>query len=631
MSDLLSTSVTGLLAFQRALSTTGHNIANANTEGYSRQRADLTAAPPQYFGGSFIGSGVRVASIERIQDEFLNLQVRTAGSESSRLDSFYALSSKIDGLLADTETGLPNVLQDFFASVQEVANDPTSAAARQVLLGNAGTLTDRFHFIDGQLNSLNHEINTRLGDSVNEINVLADNIAKLNKTIVQATGQAGGAPPNDLLDQRDQLITELSGLVSVNVVPQDDGAVNVFIGNGQALVMAMDARPLSLVTDPADASKSQIAHDGGAGQVIISNQLSGGTVGGLLDFRREVLGDASNALGRIAAVLADSFNNQHSAGMDLNGDMGADFFTMPVPQVISNKTNAGGATVSAAINDASSLTTSDYRLSYDGSNYNLTRLSDNTQVSGPGPLLMDGFEVSVSGAAVSGDSYLIRPVGSAARDIVLAITDTNRIAAASPVRSEALVSNLGNAGMSQANVIDASDSALLNSVEIQFNNPATNFDVVDTVTGTTLAAGVAYTSGGLIQYNGWQATISGDPVAGDTFRIEQNTGGGSDNRNALTLAGLQSESLIGGSASYQEGYGALVGRVGSVTRQAEINSHAQTGLLQHAVEARDSVSGVNLDEEAINLTRYQQAYQAAAQVITTADSLFQTLLNAVSR
>jgi flagellar hook-associated protein 1 FlgK len=404
------------------------------------------------------------------------------------------------------------------------------------------------------------------------------------------------------------------------------------VGNCQALVIGNQTRALGTVQDPENPQHVQIAYADGGGTTLISRVLSGGELGGTLDFRREVLDKAQNALDRIAAVLADTFNAQHRNGIDLNGGLGADFFTIPPPQVIDHRDNTGSATVTGIITDATALTASSYRLTYDGAAYTLYRLSDGASVSGGGPTLtMDGFELTVGGAAVIGDSFLVEPVGHAAREIAVALTNPREIAAGVPVRTEASLGNLGSGTVSEGVVLDATGADLFDRVELRFNDPPTTFDVVNTTDSVTLASNVPFASGANIEYNGWRVNLEGSPLAGDIFVVERNIGGINDNRNALALADLQRGDWIDGASTYQQAYGALLGQVGALTRQAEVGSQAQDRLLNQAREARDSVSRVNLDEEAMDMLRFQQAYQAAAQVIAVSDQLFDSLLAAVGR
>lgn len=631
MADPLRTGLSGLLAFQRAIATTSHNIANANTDGYSRQRVNLTPHPPEAMAFGYIGRGVSVDNVQRIQDQFAQSRLSQTGSEYARSQTYHSLVSRIDNLIADGNAGLSPVMENFFNSVQDLNNDPTSQAAREAMLSSAQNLSSRFNTLQNQFDGLQNEVNSRLSASVNQINSLASNIVKLNNDIMGATSQASGSPPNDLLDQRDNLVNELSQYTSINTVSQDDGSLNVFIGNGISLVVGTHATELGITSDPNQPEVSQVGLVTSSGVSIISNQLTGGSIGGTMDFRRESLDPITNELGRMSMVLADSFNQQHHQGMDLNGNMGTDFFNTPQIQAYANNTNTGTADVTAVLTDASSLTASDYRLDYDGSNYNLTRLSDNSVLTGGLPLSMDGIEITTNGTITAGDSFLIRPTAKAARDISLGITNANSIAIASPLASTSVVTNSGNATVSAAEVIDVNNPDFGDTIEISFNTPATTFDLINTSNGTTIGSNISFTEGADIDIAGARVQINGAPQPGDIFRIESGTGSSSNNRNGLSLAGIQNLSVIGGQSSLQEGYANLVGRVGSNTRQAELNTSTMDGLFKQAQETRDGISGVNLDEEAINLTRYQQAYQAAAQVISTADSMFQTLIGAIRR
>ncbi len=631
MTDFLNTAVSGLLAFQRALATSSHNVSNANTPGFSRQRVELASRNPQEFSNGFVGKGTVVRDITRVTNQFVIAQIQTISSDNARLSTFSSLTRQVDNLLADDLGGLSGVLQNFFSSVQGVSNDPASISARQVMLGEAQNIAGRFNFLQTQLDEQNQNVNEQTVELVNQINSISQNIGELNGRIISASNSGGVAEPNDLLDQRDQLINELSGLIGVTTIEADNGALNVFIGSGQMLVFDTNARTLSTIQNPANFSELNIAYQTITGTLDITPQLSGGQLGGLLDFRREILTPTLNELGRLAMVLADTFNTQHREGMDLDNNLGGDFFSLPPIGVITNQDNTGAATVTAAVSDVTALTSSDYRLTYDGANFTLTRLSDNTSVTGASPLSMDGFDVTIAGAAAAGDSFLVRPTNTAARDVSVLVDNVNRIAAANPVRTETSVNNLGSAEISFTQILDITDTDLLDTVEIVFNNPPTDFDIVNITDATTIAAGVPYTSGANIDFNGLRVSVTGNPAAGDRFSVEHNIDGVSDNRNALLLSGLQTQGLVGGSASYQEAYATTIGRVGTLARQADINGDAQSRLLERALQRRDEISGVNLDEEAANLLRFQQAYEAAAQVIAVSDTLFQTLLNSVRR
>ncbi len=633
MVDAARVAITGLQVFQRALATTSNNVANVGTEGYTRQRVDITTRPSQRFGDGFFGSGARVSSVQRIEDQFLNARVQSSSSDVARLDSYLSLVNRVENLVSGSQGGLDSALQNFFNSLQDLSNDPASIPARQVVLSNSDTLVARFKDLDASYNNINQEINTRLRGDINDINSLTSGIADLNKAIVEAKATTSGqGVPNDLVDQRNVLVGRLSERLAVNTVELSDGSINVFVGGGESVVIGSLSRQLSAINDPANPGESRVGIEVGPSAFDITDKITGGSVSGLLDFRSEQLGEIRNQTGRLALVLANEFNAQHQAGLDVNGSLGAQFFASSTPQTLANQNNTGAATVTTGITDFNQLTTSDYELSYDGANYTLTRLSDGVSTSAvAGPFNIDGIQVDIVGAAAAGDSFLVQPTRNGASGIGVLLTNTSQIAAASPVRSLESTANLGSAVVTTPEVLDVNNADLFDTVEIRFNSPASTFDIVNVTDGATIAAGVAYTNNADIDFNGIRVQIQNQPEAGDVFTIERNTGGVGDNTNAVALLGLQTAQTIGGTATLQEGYGALVSKIGTVSRQTSISSQTQQALFDQAVQARDNVSGVNLDEEAVDLVRYQQAYQAAAQVISTSNILFDTFLAAVRR
>ncbi len=552
MAGVFGIGTRALMAFQNALNTTGHNIANVNTPGYSRQRTEFATERPDFVGFGYLGNGVKIGDVQRLFDGFVVDRVRTGQSAYNQQQTYYELASQVDNLLGDPATALSPGLQSFFNAVQEVANDPTSTAARQVLITEADTLSSRFGQLHQGLEDGRSRINQQLRATVEEINGYATSIARLNDDIAIALSRGEGHAPNDLLDQRDRLVEQISERVAVRTVLQDDGEMNVFIGNGQNLVLGTDTNTLSVEPLGEDPDRLDIGLQSPGGTVRITNLITGGKLGGILEYRDKILGPSQNALGRIAIGLAVSFNDQHRLGMDLDGNAGQDFFNVPQAEVIPDPGNGGPGPVLVGFDDVAQLTLDDYRLSFDGTNSVLTRLSDGQTVafaSGSGtavdPYIVDGISIVTDPAAVAGDTYLIRPTRQGGSGLGVAVTDTRKLAAA-------------------------------------------------------------------------------DPAAG--------AGSVGDNTNALALAGLQqSLTLSNGTASFEQAYTALVGDVGTRTGQAQINAEAQGKVLEQAQNERDAISGVNLDEEAANLLKFQQAYQAAAQVIATAEQMFDTLLDAVRR
>jgi flagellar hook-associated protein 1 len=632
--SILGAGQSALTAAQTGLVTTGHNIANVNTPGYSRQVVVQSASAGQDIGVGFIGKGTEVSTIRRVFNEFLHNQVVAGETTKGAIDSHYAQIKQIDNMLADPTSGISAAMQDFFEGVQDVATNPGSAASRQAMLSGAEAMAARFQSIADRLNEMRQSINGQVTSSISAINVYAQQIASLNDAIEKAQGTAGeGKPANDLLDQRDHIIAELSKEVKVSVVKQGN-SYNVFMGSGQALTVGTQVFKVQAAINPTDASKIQLSYaSNGTTTLIPDSSITGGRLGGLLDFRNNSLDAAQNALGRVAIGLAETFNAQHRLGQDQTGALGGNFFTAGVPRVNASTTNTGTGAVNAAITDPSALTTSNYRVAFSSGTFTVTRLSDNKQFpTSPAtfntfPQTIDGITItspSAMAAFGANDEYVIQPTRDGASGFGVLINDTKNIAAAAPIRTGAASGNTGTATVS-AGVVNAPVNANLQQpVTIRFNADGT-YNVTGTGTGNPVNQ--AYTSGGGITYNGWTIQISGTPASGDTFTIGPNTGGVGDNRNALLLSGLQAKGTLEGGLTYQNAYTHMVSQVGNKTRELEVTGKAEEKLLAAAVQAHQSESGVNLDEEAANLMRYQQAYQAAAKVMQTASQLFELLLD----
>ena len=639
--NLINAALSGMTAAQYEITTTENNIANASTPGYTRQQVLLAPGFAQQTAAGFLGQGVDVTGVQRIYDQYLNTQVLQQQSQASYLTSYQTAITQVDNMLSDQTAGLAPAMQNFFNGLNGVANSPESVPARQAFLGNAQTVVAEFQSMNQQLTSIATGLNGQISTSVQQINSYAQQIAALNTSIQRAVATGQGQQPNNLLDQRDQLINQLNQQVQTTTIQQSDGTVSVFIGSGQSLVIGNQAMSLQTIPSASDPSKLDIAYLAN-GQTILMQQssLQGGSLGAYLNFRDQSLNPALNALGRVALGLAINVNQQNQLGQDLNGAAGGPLFTVAAPSVSPNANNAGTAVVSAAITNVGALTTSDYQLKFDGTNYSLTRLSDNTvtNLGATLPQTVDGVTISLaSGAAAAGDSFLIQPTINGARDIALATNDPSKVAAAAPILATAASANNGSATISSGTVNapppvtpnpanPLTDLNLQQPVSITFNNPPTSYNVVGTGTGNPV--NIPYTSGSNISYNGWTVQIAGTPVAGDVFNVAPNANAVGDNRNALLMAGLQTQKLMAnGTASLGDIYSQLVGDVGSQTQNINTSSQAQNNMVAQTVAAQQAVSGVNLDEEAANLVRYQNAYQASAKAMQISDTLFATLLS----
>jgi flagellar hook-associated protein 1 FlgK len=644
--SLLTIGKSGLYAAQAALSTTGHNITNSNVAGYSRQVVVQESAIAMGGSNGYIGTGTQIAQVKRYSDEFLNAQVRSAQAQTSGLESYQAQITQIDNLLADTTSGLSPALQDFFSAVQNLTGDRAGVPSRGSLLTSADTLAARFQSMNGRLEEIRKGVNTQITSSVTLVNTYASQIAELNDQIGKLSAGDSLNLPNDLLDKRDQLVMELNKQVKATVMPGDNNMLTVSIGNGQPLVVGADAFQLAAINSPTDQTRVTIGYVT-ANKItpLPESALTGGALGGVLEFRSKSLDLAQNSLGRIALGLAQTFNDQHHLGLDSNGNPGADFFTVAAAEVTKNVNNNQTSTtkITASVSDATKLTTSDYKVDFDGSNYNVVRLSDNKKtVISPfpqtTPQTIDGLDFAVSGTAAAGDNFLVRPTINGAAGLKLALTDVSQVAAAAPIATSTPLTNKGTGKITEGSV-DKSYLAvpLSGPVNIVYDSASGNLTgfpgaqaVTMTVGGvsTTIAAGgsVPFKDGASYTVGGMNFTLTGAPQNGDTFTLSRNSGVG-DTRNASLLGDLQSKNILeNGSATYQSAYAHIVSAIGNKTREVQVNAEASAAQLEQADKAAQNVSGVNLDEEAANLLKYQQAYQAASKVMQVADTIFNALL-----
>lgn len=640
--SISSIGVSGLNAAQVGLLTTSHNIANASTPGYNRQEIVQGVNTPLFTGAGFVGQGTHVQTVKRIYDQFLSSQVLSAEAGAAQMDAYQAQIRQIDNVLADTSAGLSPALSAFFKGVQDVAANPSSVPGRQSMLSAAQALAARFQGLDQRFAEIRDGTNKQIAEQITQINAYSSQLADVNQRIIMAQAGSSNQPPNDLLDQREQMLRDLNKLVRVTTVTQGDGSFSVFIGNGQPLVVGSQSYQLKAVLANDDPERTTVAivGVGGTALTLPESQISGGSLGGLLAFRSETLDAAQNALGRIALTLAQNFNDQHRLGQDLTGALGTDFFTTSVPSVLANTLNTGTGQPVVSIDPTTiaQLTTSDYRLTYVGgvTPYRLTRISDNqVQNFATLPQTVDGMTIAIgSWAPNANDSILIEPTRGGARNIAVAFSDARLIAAAAPIRTSAALANTGTAAVTAGTVNGPppTNAALQHKVTITFTS-ANTFDVVDVTAATTLASGVAYATGTDISYNGWTMKISGNPAKDDVFTVDTNSAGVSDSRNAGLLGALQTTSTMAGSATsaasatYQSAYSQIVSAVGSKANEVEAIGAAQQGLADRASTAQQSLSGVNLDEEAANMLRYQQAYQASAKIIAIAGKIFDEILS----
>lgn len=628
MDSMLSIGLSALQAYTASMATTSNNIANANTPGYARERTDLSAVTgTNNASNGGIGAGVQIQSVQRVVSNFYQTQLVVDSGNFGRINTLSTYASQVDAWLSSANSGLAQPMQSFFNDLNVLSQSPTSSAARQTVMADAQNLTSSFNSLQSSLTGMETQVNSAMTNTVNQINQYAQQLASINQQIASQT-VPGGQPPNALMDQQQAALQQLSSLVGISTISNSNGTVNVYIGTGQSLVTDSSVSTLGTQADQFGQGPD-ITLTIGASTQVITQQVSGGQLGGELDFKREVLDPAINQVGLMAVGLSSAVNTQQGLGMDQYGQLGQPLFTTPLVQTVSSTQNTGGASVSASIYSTSQLDASDYTLSYNGTQWTITDQSTGTQtvMAGAGtsasPLTGAGISVVLSGtAANAGDTFLIQPTKLAAGTLGLATTDPARLATASPLQTSPAATNAGTGTISSATIVNVANPNLLTTSVITFLSPTTY----------SIDGGPAqtYTSGQPITGAGWQVTISGVPSTNDSFTISANNGSSTDNTNAVALAGILNQQILtGGTNSLASANSVLVTSVGAQAATAKAQLTATTAQQTQDQAAQQSISGVNLDEEAASLTQFQQAYQAAAQIISTSNTLFSSLLNAI--
>jgi flagellar hook-associated protein 1 FlgK len=636
MSGIFNIGVRSLQANQAALQTTGNNIANVNTPGYSRQSVVVQTVQGQYTGGGYIGAGVDISTVQRQHSEFLTRQAALSSSVSASDTERLAQLKQLEDVFQGGKAGLGSAISDMMNAFSDVANAPTDLSARAVVLTRVDEATARIRTAESRLTDLRRGVGSELASAVASVNLLAVRIAKVNQEIARTKGS--GQASNDLLDQRDQLIKDLNGYVQTSSVAADDGTVSVFVAGSQPLVLGTNVRPVSLGTDTfGDPSKAKLTLKLGSSSTVLEEAtLGGGKLAGLLRFQNSDLQDAGQLLGRLALAIGTAVNAQHRLGLDLKGAAGGDLIQMgPIPD---------GRTVAIAVqtvpsSGASALQASDYQIYFTGSSAgSVTRLSDGLVTDfSTTPIKIDGLDLTIAGTAAQGDSFLLKPFSAVAATIATAFTSPGALAISSPVAARAGSSNLGTLAL--ASLTARSMPAPTTAVTLTFTAPGT---YTRSDTGATT---YAYTAGQAIEYNpatstasatGWSLTLKGTALAGDTFvvgsnaSIQPNADPKLNAGNALSLMALRDAALFDGSA-LTDGYAGLMAQVGVMVQGASYAADVSQSIAKNIEQDRAGVSGVNLDEEAAKLLQYQQAYQASAKMLQIAQGVFDSLLQSLGR
>ncbi|NCN71459.1 MAG: flagellar hook-associated protein FlgK [Betaproteobacteria bacterium] len=638
--SILNVGTRALLANQVVLQTTGNNIANVNTPGYSRQTAVLQAVQGQFTGSGYVGKGVEVSTIQRNYSEFLTRQAALASATSSGDSTRADKLKQLEELFPGGATGLGAAINDMLNAFSDVASAPTDLTARTVALTRVSETAARMRSTSTNLDDLQTGVAQEIEQKVDAINGLTRNIAAINDKIARAQGS--GQPPNDMLDQRDQLVRDLNRFVQTSSIPASDGTVGIFVGGSQALVLGTSAATLKVVNDDFnDPLKSKIAITfSGRNVTLDENRLGGGEVAGLLRFQNNDLSEGRNLLGRMTLAISTSMNAQHQLGLDLDGNAGGNLFTPTVfgagnimEPAAPAALNTGSAVLGLAISDVTQFAASNYEVNFSAAaTGSITRTSDGKVTAFAAvPVTIDGLTLSVTaGSANAGDRFLLKPFSTSASNISAEFSSPRALAVASPVSG---LMGSANTGSLQLATLAAR------------TNPPTNVPVTISFTGansyTRSDTGVTvytYTSGQSIEgtvpattpLSQWSLTLQGVPKTGDTFTVQaqpaafRNLNAG----NASAMMSLRDAAMFDGSA-LTDGYASLISQIGIRAQSANYASDVSSTIAANLEKDRTGVSGVNLDEEASKLLQYQQAYQASAKMIQVANSIFDTLLQTI--
>lgn len=653
--SLLNVGSRALMANQIALQTTGHNIANVNTAGYSRQSVAFQTSPGQNMGSGYIGNGVDVNTILRNFNELLNRQAATASAVSAA-DSARATSlAQMQEVFSGGKTGLGAAITDMMNSFGDVAGAPTDPSARQVALTRMNELAARFRSASAQLDELDYSAKQQMGNDVTVVNSLAGQVATLNAQISRSI--ASGQTPNDLLDQRDQLVRNINKYVQTSQIPADDGTISLFVGGSQPLVLGSSSAQLTLKEATEFPGSGKMAlyfqQPGGQSVELTPSMLGGGEIAGLLQFQGSDLTEGRNLLGRMALAIGDTLNQQNNLGLTLSGQSGSNLFKL---SMVSNGSTTGaqwtGATTpTTTVVDASQLKASDYQVVF-GSTApagKVIRLSDGkvtdfTDMADLSSKEIDGLRFDLKAEGVQGNSILFRPMAAGAHDIQAAVHSPNDLAVANPVAAS--IKSLGDATLQMGGIqVSAGfDLSTFAGAEVSFSKNAAGqleYTITPAPAGGIPATGL-YTSGQAIQLApGLQVKITGTPAINGTNSDKVTLGKATDPQygtayqrdagNASSFLALRDSKLFDGSTTMSDGFSTAMAQVGTRTQSAQYAAKLSETIAKNLEADRTAVSGVNLDEEAAKLLQYQQSYQASAKMLQVAQSIFDSVLQTVGR
>lgn len=631
MADLLTTGVSGLSAMKKIMDMTAHNVSNYNTPGYSRQVADLCSRYDQTNTWN-TGSGVRVCDIRRIYDEFLNGQITTNESSFSQCDETHNLMEQLSTFMKDDASTLGSAMSDLTKSIHGILANPGSTATRQSFISATKNLDSRLAFVNHHLQMMQQKSDNNIVEAVTRINNLAQKIADMTTGIASIERKSDNLA-NDARDQQELYVRELNKILPCSYKEDEQGIPTITVGNGQILVQNHTAYPIIVSSNTEYVHQATLAIQYPNFTTALLPTETDGQLGARYHFQTETVQEIRNHLGLLAAVIGHTLNTIQKSGLDENDQWGADIFFVDQPRTEANFKNTSTASLAASFQDDSQLVMSTYRLQYDGTQWTVLREGDGkswqyTKL----PAQIDGLSLTITGTPEKGDIFLIRAGDNVLNNFRTLITRTDQIAQALPVRVSENYNNTGTAHVDNYDVDDQylqplNASKIFNTVQIVFSS-ATQYNLMSTDGKTTFLAQQTYTPRQPIRYNGWQVTISGLPISGDQFTVEKNTNARGDTANLTKMLQFSSQKILNsGTQNVVDAYAGLLEHIGASTQQAGISAKAQFAVLMSLEKKRQSIAGVNLDEEAAYLLQLQQLYMANAKVIQVGSKVIQEVLD----
>ncbi|SPT69949.1 Flagellar hook-associated protein 1 [Anaerobiospirillum thomasii] len=684
MIDILKTGKYGILANQKLLATTSNNISNVNTTGYTRQRTDVYT--------NCIEWGIGDTYTRRIYNQYVQREMFRDQGNKGFYESYKTGMGTVDEMLSDDSMNIASSLNSYFKSLQDAVQNPTSTATRQELLSQLGIMVDRYHTLNHNIMNEMHDINLAVDDTVTKINSLVYGIYETNKRIGHNNKQDSDINLQ-LMDKRDQLINELSSLVDLNTTVESDGSISVYMGNGQLLVNGDTYGKLNAMQDKLDPTRREVSitfSTNNKSEIVVNHKGWGGKLGGLLQSTDEIR-QTMRDMGQLAIAFADAMNQQNKGGITLEGIAGKDLITLPSINATTTHPTLE-MDVDFIPGKGSNVRAHDYAIDFDHQNgtptfYYIDENGEKQTLEVPQgqPQVVNGktvytfedlgikmsFNMNIQQQAqnLRGAKVLAQPMVHAAYDIQMNITKPEEFAFASALTVNTTNGNVGNATIAFNGVykmgpaygvdIDMNETLpgggknpnylkpMLNPgapVKVQVNDDG-NYDVLDAA-GKVIGTAPASCNGQNVFANtkwvatnhpdgfpGYDVSITGTVKPNDSWTIAINTNGKGDNSNGVLLGKLQSADLVakngGHKVSFTEGYADVVTNLGAEVMKAETDFKAADAKCTQTQDMFASSAGVNLDEEAANLVRFQQTYTSCSKIIQASQTVFDSLLGAI--